>query len=354
MARLREGRANTARGAAHFLRETMGRVRYAGATGLLTVRADSGCYNHAMVSTCRQTGCPLLHHHPPTPEPAQPDRGHTPRRTGRPYPTGWTALPTWPRLPTSPSRVRPTPRRCGASSAECSPRPVLNWPSWSTTAITASSPTGTEALWNWRHSGTGGRSSPPRRDRERHPRPQVRRGTEPSPLRVVSPPSPLAIYGLAGGPGDGPQPGPLGCAHRSGRATGDHQDPPTAVLLHRRTAHSLGAPPHSASSPALALGKPVHSRLGPSARRSPASLTTRRRRPTRPPDNPWAVPPTHAQPSPPAPLPACRLAVFACIAATAGQYLATGVAATDRPEPHLLAIGPGSFAFLTHHPSRQR
>ena len=54
MARLREGRANTARGAAHFLRETMGRVRYAGATGLLTVRADSGCYNHAMVSTCRQ------------------------------------------------------------------------------------------------------------------------------------------------------------------------------------------------------------------------------------------------------------------------------------------------------------
>ena len=40
MARLREGRANTARGAAHFLRETLGRVRYAGATG--RVRADSG------------------------------------------------------------------------------------------------------------------------------------------------------------------------------------------------------------------------------------------------------------------------------------------------------------------------
>ena len=33
MARLREGRANTARGAAHFLRETVGRVRYAGAAG---------------------------------------------------------------------------------------------------------------------------------------------------------------------------------------------------------------------------------------------------------------------------------------------------------------------------------
>ena len=31
MSRLREGQANTARGAAHFLRETVGRVRHAGA-----------------------------------------------------------------------------------------------------------------------------------------------------------------------------------------------------------------------------------------------------------------------------------------------------------------------------------
>ncbi len=54
MARLREGRANTARGAAHFLRETVGRVRYAGATGQLTVRADSGFYSHAIVAVCRK------------------------------------------------------------------------------------------------------------------------------------------------------------------------------------------------------------------------------------------------------------------------------------------------------------
>ena len=54
MARLREGRANTARGAGHFLRETVGRVRYAGARGQLAVRADSGFYTHAVVSTCRQ------------------------------------------------------------------------------------------------------------------------------------------------------------------------------------------------------------------------------------------------------------------------------------------------------------
>ena len=42
---VREGRANTARGAAHFLRETVGRVRYAGANGRLTLRGalQDGC-----------------------------------------------------------------------------------------------------------------------------------------------------------------------------------------------------------------------------------------------------------------------------------------------------------------------
>ena len=53
-ARLREGRAHSARGAGDFLRETIGRVREAGASGALTVRADSGFYAHAVVAVCRQ------------------------------------------------------------------------------------------------------------------------------------------------------------------------------------------------------------------------------------------------------------------------------------------------------------
>ena len=48
MARLREGPANTARGAAHFLRETVG------AKGQLTARADSSFYAHALVAACRE------------------------------------------------------------------------------------------------------------------------------------------------------------------------------------------------------------------------------------------------------------------------------------------------------------
>ena len=54
MARLRKGRANTARGAANFQREAISRVRYAGATRQLTVRADSGFYTHPIVAACRK------------------------------------------------------------------------------------------------------------------------------------------------------------------------------------------------------------------------------------------------------------------------------------------------------------
>ena len=52
-------------------------------------------------------------------------------------------------------------------------------------------------------------------------------------------------------------PGPLDGAARSGRAGSDHQDPPAALLLHCRTAHPLGAPPHFASATTLALGSRV-------------------------------------------------------------------------------------------------
>jgi Transposase DDE domain group 1 len=54
MARLRGGNANSGRSAGHFLRETVRRVRGAGATGPLTMRADSGFYAHAVVAVCRK------------------------------------------------------------------------------------------------------------------------------------------------------------------------------------------------------------------------------------------------------------------------------------------------------------
>ena len=52
--RLRGGNAHSGRGAASFLTETFGRVRAAGATGRMVLRADSGFYSSAVVDACRQ------------------------------------------------------------------------------------------------------------------------------------------------------------------------------------------------------------------------------------------------------------------------------------------------------------
>ena len=51
------------------LGETVGRVRYAGANGRLTLRADSGFYRRG-IRQCRKMDVLLLHHHPPAQKPA--------------------------------------------------------------------------------------------------------------------------------------------------------------------------------------------------------------------------------------------------------------------------------------------
>ena len=51
-ARLRGGNAHSGRGAASFVTETFNRVRAAGATGPLVLRADSGFYNRNVVDAC--------------------------------------------------------------------------------------------------------------------------------------------------------------------------------------------------------------------------------------------------------------------------------------------------------------
>jgi hypothetical protein len=54
--RLREGVANSGRGAASFVTESITRARRAGATGSICLRADSGFYNHKVVAACRKQG----------------------------------------------------------------------------------------------------------------------------------------------------------------------------------------------------------------------------------------------------------------------------------------------------------
>ena len=121
MSRLREGRANTARGAAHFLRET--------------TEGPAGS------SLCGPTAASIPTPWSPSaagwmsasPSPSASTKACTissrryPKMPGRRFLTGWTVPLLWPRPPTPPSRVSPTPHRCGSSSGGCRPRPAPNW-----------------------------------------------------------------------------------------------------------------------------------------------------------------------------------------------------------------------------------
>ena len=167
-------------------------------------------------------------------------------QTGRRSPTGWTAPPDVAQTTYTPFRTEP-----GAAPVRLIVRRVKPTPGSQLALFATYSYHGFITDRGRRDPGTGGRPPPPRRDRKRHSRPQVRRRSEPHAVRPLR-----RQRRLGGGTGDGPQPGPLDGADRSGRADRDHQDPSATVLLPGRTAHPLGTPPHPASATALALGQP--------------------------------------------------------------------------------------------------
>ena len=138
MARLREGRANTARGAAHFLRETVSRVRYGG-----DQRAASPC-----VPTAASIPTPwspsAAGSMSATPSPSASTKACTISSRRYPKMFSWTPIPYWmdgaadvAETTCTPFQARQTPRRYGSRPAGRSRRPVPNWPSSPNTAITA-------------------------------------------------------------------------------------------------------------------------------------------------------------------------------------------------------------------------
>ena len=54
--RMRGGNAGASRGAGTFMRETVGRIREAGATGQLTARADAAFYSRTFIAACQDHG----------------------------------------------------------------------------------------------------------------------------------------------------------------------------------------------------------------------------------------------------------------------------------------------------------
>ena len=149
MARLRQGRANTARGAAHFLRETVGRVRHAGATGQLTMRADSGFYTHAIVAVCRKAKVRFsitARQHPRL------------RNLIEAIPEAeWTPIPYWMEGAADVAETDYTPFESKPDAAtvrlivrRVKPTPGSQLALFTNYSITPSSPTGTEIPWTSR------------------------------------------------------------------------------------------------------------------------------------------------------------------------------------------------------------
>ena len=266
MARLREGRANTARGAAHFLRETLGRVRYAGAKGQLTVRADSGFYTHAVVQACRKMKVRFsitvrLRQNLRDLIEAIPE-------------SDWSPIPYWMEGAADVAEITYTPfaSQPGAAPVRLIVRRVRPTPGSQLALFATYS---YHAFITDRQGDTLELEADHRRHAEiENTIRDLKYGVGLNHLPSGRFPSPeLAEGSLAGGTGHGPQPGPLDRAHRSGRDGGDHQDPPAAPLFPGRTHHPQGPAPHTASAQALALGNPVPLRLGAVAGHATPLLT---------------------------------------------------------------------------------
>ena len=192
MARLREGRANTARGAAHFLRETVGRVRYCGARGQLTVRADSGFYTHAVVAVCRRMDVRFSI--------AIRQRTRLRNLIEAIPEDAWTPIPYWMDGASDVAETTYTPFQAEADAAPVRliVRRVKPGARFSTGSLRHLQLSRLHHRPGRGDAGTGGQSSPSRRDRECHTRPQVRRGAEPHAVGALR-----RQRRLAGGTGDG-------------------------------------------------------------------------------------------------------------------------------------------------------
>ena len=234
MCRLRKGRANTARGGAHFLRETVSRVRHAGATGQITVRADSGFYTHTIVAVCRKTKIRFS---------ITVRQQQSVRNIIEAIPEAdWTPIPYWMEGAADVAETTYTPFQSepDAVPVRLIVRRVKPTPG-SQLALFASY--SYHAFITDRDGDTLDLEADHRRHAEienaiRDLKYGVGLNHLPSGRFPANPE--LAEGGLAGGTSAGPQPGTLDHAHRAGRAGDDHQDPPAAFHLPGWSAHPQG------------------------------------------------------------------------------------------------------------------
>jgi Transposase DDE domain group 1 len=259
--RLRDGVANSSRGAASFVTEAINRTRRAGASGPITLRADSGFYTHKVIDACRKQDVTCSITVKVT---------KAVRQVIRQIPEqAWTPIPYWlddgadiaetsyrpfgrkgrvMRLIVR--RVRPTPGSRLALCCDYDYHPFVTDRQGSTLELEA--------------------------DHRRHaeventiPRPQVRRRPQPPAQREVRRQRRLAHPGRHRA-----QPGPLGLSDRAGRAACHHQDPPGPLPGPARPADPLGPPVAPAPAHPLALAAALSPGIGPAALRAVPYLTS--------------------------------------------------------------------------------
>ena len=175
--RLREGVANTGRGAASFVTETINRARRAGASGPICLRADSGFYTHTVVEACRKHGvtCSITV-----------KLTKAVRKVIAQIPAdAWTPIPYWldDGADVAETSYRPFGRKGRVHAPDRAPRAAH--PRLPARAVLRLRLPRLRHRPRGRHPGAGGRPPPPRRGRERDPRPQVRRRPQPSALGEV-------------------------------------------------------------------------------------------------------------------------------------------------------------------------
>ena len=262
LARLREGRANSARGAAHFLRETVGRVRYCGARGQLTVRADSGFYTHAVVAVCRRMDVRFSI--------AIRQRARLRNLIEAIPEDASTPIPYWMDAAADVAETTYTPFQAEADAApvrlivrRVKPAPGSQLALFATYS------------YHGFITDRDGETLELEADHRRHAEIEnairdLKYGVGLNHLpsgRFAANGAWLAVQVMAHNLARWNSP------HRPGSADRDHQDPQTTGLCLGRTDHPLGTPIDPASSPALALGGAVQPRPGPTASHSTPSLT---------------------------------------------------------------------------------
>ena len=226
-------------------------MRYAGATGPLTMRADSGFYNHPMVAACRHHGVrfSITARQQPSlrniidaipeedwkPIPYWMDGGADVAETNyTPFSSEPDAIPV--RLIVR--RVKPTPDTQLALIANYSYHACITDREGDTLELETDHHRHAEienAIRDLKY-GVGLNHLPSG--------------------RFSANGAWLAIQVMAHNLG------PLDHPHRTRRAGVHHQDPEASLLLPGRTHHPQGAPPHPAPPPGLALAKPFQQRSG--------------------------------------------------------------------------------------------